>query len=325
MKNLYYNEMVALKGQVEAATEELKIEKFKGEEVKRDSTESTEPGLFDAELTEESMNPANSTEPAEWYWDEEKLEARKRFEQLGGIIDPGAASALLAEGTIYGNCLYLEMMTDNLNGGRFYRITEYHDGEKHGEFSPNNLFRPSELRKGRKKLEDLIYNLIDDYAPNINNILEEIELIETHRLLVVTPSTGKLNSGVVNADEVWCRLENFILDNPCDDRLMFVKIKNNNEVGIVGRGKYTAYQNFRRIIEEIAPENDAKKVKDAFRDLGNFITDNNNECLDCQRTIPKAQRGDMRGDKMFSLLLGPDIIDVVEKARGGANKSAKED
>lgn len=261
----------------------------------------------------------NVSENGEETEDNQKARAIVELQRYGGKL-LSDSQIQLAEGKIYKNPLIIELLLDDKEGGRVYRIIEIHDKKRRGEYSPDSLFKPSDLRKSKSSIEDHISNMLDDYTHCINNIFAELKITETFRLLKVSQATKRCNATVATTEEIWERLKEFLLNNPLDDRIMLVEIKGKKEIGIVGRANHTAYQNFRRLLEEIAPDNEVKSVKDEFRNLKLFITDKNDTCYDCQRTIPVGKKDGIKGDKMYSLNVGDKFIKDFEKAWNEAMK-----
>lgn len=276
------------------------------------------PVVNDAAEPEGESQPEIAIESDEDTWG--------NLKRYGGI-KISDSSAQLAVGKIYKDTIIVELLTDELDGGRVYRIIEIHNGQKRGEYSKKCRFEPADLKDSSRRLEKHIGNMLDDFSDSINDVIAGLKIIETNRLLKITSSTKKINASVATTEAIIERLKDFMLANPLDDRLFSVEIAGELHVGIVGRGTNTVYKNFRRLMEEIAPENSAKSIKDEMRNKNILRVDRNDNCFDCQHSVPVEKRidkiGPIRGDKMISLDLGKAFALSFYKAREDAmGKSA---
>ncbi len=248
-----------------------------------------------------------------------KKERENMFNNLKeqfNVIKISDSAVQLAIGKIYGHKLQLELVKDNKAGNRVYLFNEVVNGVKQGVYGNECFFKPSDISKKKVRIEEYIQNMQDDYTKNINTILMVLELIEKHRVLHIN-TKKEINVAIKTTEQIITAIKDYMLANPCDEKIALIEVKNKKEVGIVGRRNFTAYQNFKRILEEVAPENNAKLFKDECAGMGLFIRDDNNKCIDCLRTVPEKQRilEGIRGDKMYSFKFGDEFIEKYEKAR----------
>lgn len=210
-----------------------------------------------------------------------------------------------------GNELLIIAKYDNADGQRKYQIVEVINGERKGVESPKSYFLPSDIDLGKySKIERYISNLCGNYNPKSNNILQILTEIEEYRL--IKPDTSScINSEVISVERILDKLQQYMLDNPSDKRLVALEIKGEIHVGIVGRNNQTAYNNFRSLINEIAPENNVKTLKSECNCRKILRTDMG----DAQKTVGKAnaEAYNLHGDKMYSFKFADDVMKQIKE------------
>lgn len=246
------------------------------------------------------------------------------IEQFGAIrISPTAIR--LAEDTKENAQLILQLFFDKKGGGRKYRIIEKINNVECGVYSLNAYFTPWEIAKVTPKIEVYIYNMQGDYRNGINNILSALRLVEEGRVLEISERMA-LHNETYTTEQIIERIKAILLANPLDNRFDVFNINNEISIGIVGRDRKSAYQNFADIIMEVAPENNAKTFKDECFSKNLFQTDGNNDCKDCQRTVPKKQciQKGIRDDKMYDIKFGDEFVEEYMKVREEALSTKQE-
>jgi len=210
----------------------------------------------------------------------------------------------LAEDDGESTYLIISLKKNKTSGGRVYHLDEMVDGEAQCQNNPKADFDPSVIKNGGTVLENFIIDRQGDYLKNINDVLSIIQCIENNRLLTVDKEKC-INHAVLTAEEFKRRIKEFLKNNPFDEKIAYIEGDKTNLIGVVGRGNYTAYQNFKRLVNELAPENDVKRLKDNLYAKGFFITDSNDTCKDAQKTLSIDMRKDknIRGDKMYAFNL----------------------
>lgn len=219
-------------------------------------------------------------------------------------------------GSMIGNKIRVEHLYERKNAQRVYQITEEtNDGEVRGKYSKKSIFSRNEVTGKSKQIENYILSFEDNYNEALNNIMEILQIIENNRLLKVTRKS-MLDSEVMTTEQIFERVGQYLIDCISDERVIVVEMSGKLHAGIVGRGNKTAYQNFRSLISEIAPENDYKIFKDDCKVKGLFITDYNTDCNDCLKTLSKKDRVDngVRGDKFYDFNFSDDVLEQIKVA-----------
>lgn len=219
-------------------------------------------------------------------------------------------------GSMLGNKIRVEQLYQRKNAQRVYSITEETtNGEIRGKYSKKSIFSRNEVTGKSKQIENYILSFVDNYIDPINNIMEILQIIENNRLLKVT-RRSMLDSEVMTTEQIFERVGQYLIDCISDERVIVVEMSGKLHAGIVGRGNKTAYQNFRSLISEIAPENDYKIFKDDCIAKGLFITDYNPHCNDCLKTLSKKyilNKG-VRGDSFYSFKFNDDVLEKIKVA-----------
>lgn len=219
-------------------------------------------------------------------------------------------------GSMIGNKVKVELLYERKNAQRVYQITEEtYDGEVRGKYSKKSIFNIGEVTGKSKRIEAYILSFVDDYNVSLNNIMEVLRIVENSRLLKVTRK-GMLDSEVMTTEQIFEKLGQFIINCISDERIIVVEMSGKVHAGIVGRGNKTAYQNFRSLISEVAPENDVKIFKDDCRAKNLFITDYNPDCNDCLKTLSKKiiLSNGVRGDSFYSFKFRDDVLEQIKVA-----------
>lgn len=219
-------------------------------------------------------------------------------------------------GSMLGNKIRVEHLYERKNAQRVYSITEETTyGEIRGKYSKKSIFNRNEVTGKSKRIENYILSFEDNYNEPLNSIMEILQIIENNRLLKVTRK-GMLDSEVMTTEQIFERVGQYLIDCISDERVIVVEMSGKLHAGIVGRGNKTAYQNFRSLISEIAPENDYKIFKDDCKVKGLFITDYNTDCNDCLKTLSKKDRVDngVRGDKFYDFNFSDDVLEKIKVA-----------
>lgn len=219
-------------------------------------------------------------------------------------------------GSMLGNKIRVEHLYERKNAQRVYSITEETaNGEVRGKYSKKSIFNRNEVTGKSKRIENYILSFEDNYNETLNNIMEIIQIVESNRLLKVT-RRAMLDSEVMTTEQIVERLGQFMINCISDERVIVVEMSGKVHAGIVGRGNKTAYQNFRSLISEIAPENDAKIFKDDCRAKDLLITDYNPHCNDCLKTLSKKDimNNGVRGDSFYSFKFSDDVLEQIKVA-----------
>lgn len=222
--------------------------------------------------------------------------------------------------------LTLYLKKDKKSGDRVYHLDEIIGGVAQCQNSAKADFTAAVLRKQGVALEDFIINRQGDYAKKLNDILSVLQCIEQNRLLEVDFKRC-INQEIMSVEDFMKRLKEFLMNNLLDERIAYIKGQQSDLLGVVGRGNYTAYQNFKRLVAELAPENDAKRVKDNLFAKGFFETDSNGACKDCQKTLSEEVRKntDIRGDKMYAFKFDSKFMDEFKEKYDEVTKLAEQE
>lgn len=291
-------------------------------------TEAEEDGL---DITEETVDEAAEVlankvvkyVPKKIGNTSRKIVNSKAVAEKYGAVFVNDNTAYLGTGSMLGNKIRIEHLYERKNGQRLYSITEETvDGEVRGKYSKKSLFRRDEVVNKSKRLSSYILSFVDDYNDIINNILATIQIIENNRLLKVTRN-GLLDNEVMTTEQIFERLGQYIINCTSDERVIIVEMSGKVHAGIVGRGNKTAYQNFRSLISEIAPENDYKIFKDECKVKGLLITDYNPKCNDCLKTLSKKDimSNGVRGDAFYSFNFNDEVLEQIKAAHDEYKKT----
>jgi len=158
---------------------------------------------------------------------------KKQILKEKGINCIDSSTAILAEDQINGYKLTLTHVGNYSMGKRLYRLLEMEGGKYIGELNEEHSIKVNdveELQNG--KVRRLISEMYGDYQDQINQILDRMTAIETHRLLTINECEGGLPM-----EQALEELKKWLLDNPTDRRVVYVKINNRDEVGLTGNMK----------------------------------------------------------------------------------------
>lgn len=254
-------------------------------------------------------------------------EHRKKLEAMG--VKFNGNTAILTPVIQSEPFLIIEMLWDK-TGKRKYHLDEIVEGEKVCINDASSYISPCKLKQDKlgSQLEDFISERWGDYTDSVQEIISFILDIERNRLLTID-RTQCLNCDLLTTKEIFQKIQEFMLDNPLDEKIGFVNNANMKLLGIVGRGKNTAYQNFQKLIAEIAPENIPAKVKEQMILEDMFITDQNSTCNDAQKTLSKTEREKLkiRGDKIYGFNFQKKFLNQFEQvyAKALAEQKAEEE
>lgn len=209
--------------------------------------------------------------------------------------------------------LVVEVLWDKAVG-RKYHFDEVIEGKSMCIDTPANYMDPDNFSGSRvsAKLEKFLSYRFGKYEKW--KIQGALRLIEEYRILQADRKNC-INAEVYTTQEIMKKMQEYMINNPLDNRIAMVNNKDEKLLGIVGNKENTAYQNFQKLIKEIAPENEVKMVKDGLRRAGGFVTDNNELCYDCQKTISLIEREkhNIRGDKMYAFCFEKEFLEKFEK------------
>ena len=293
---------------------------------KRNELTVTEP-----QENSDTRSEGNSTINAEEAYKEVKEtnlkyreECKKELEKRGvRIIGNKATLTPIIPGEPY---LIIELLWDK-NGKRKYHLDEIEDGERLCINDESTYISPILLKadKFSSMLSEFLMERSGEYTDDVEAIKQHILNIENNRLLTVDKSKC-LNCGLLTNKEILKRIEDFMLSDPLNKKIGFVNSEKTKLLGIVGRENNTAYQNFRKLIGEIAPENNVAKVKEQLKIDDLFICDKNDKCSDCQKTLSAVEREKLgiKGDKIYAFKFDEEFLNQFEQEYAKAVKEKQE-
>ena len=229
-------------------------------------------------------------------------------------------------GSMIGNRIRVEHLYQRKNAQRVYQITEETAaGEISGRYSKKSIFSCGEIVAKSRRIESYISAFVDDYTIDINNITLILQIIEKNRLLKVT-KRGTVDTEVLTTEQILKRLVQFMKNCISDERLAVIEMNGLIRAGIVGRGTKTAYQNFRSLINELAPENDVKIFKDDIYNKNLLIHDNSTDCNDSGLTVSSKWINELgiRGDKMYAFRFSENELKEIKEAHEKLYSKSKE-
>lgn len=198
---------------------------------------------------------------------------------------------------------------DNPKCGLFLKAVKYRkeqqmcyqlyekEGNESFEMEDRKYLVPTQLIEGDAIVLRTIMNMEHVY-PNPEKIVLLISKIAKYHL--IAPECRGCE--VVSGEEVVRRLKNFFKKNLSDPRVAVFTMAGEIHVAIVKRGTEGPSTLLKKILREIAHDNNENAVKDWLYNHNFFISDGGRVCKDCQKTISSSVKNNIGavGDKVIS-------------------------